>query len=244
MKKINSGSFSFYRNNEHGQFHSVVREELIKETPEKLGIIPFYQSYVDAVTAELSAIEVEQGSQHSRTIEDADILRDRLYRSFVLHINSCLLSFDSTVQDAADRILRIVNQVGDMRKQPYNQESKTLTSLTSQLESNYSADITSCNADVQLSKLKEANDSFVADFGTRASEVSARISGDVRAARVVVDAIYKNIVTVINALVLLNGEAEYSTFIDKVNYQIDYYKNTINNRRSKGKDKADSTPII
>jgi hypothetical protein len=83
-------------------------------------------------------------------------------------------------------------------------------------------------------------------FGKTSSidEVSARISGDVRAARVVVDAIYKNIVTVINALVLLNGEAEYSTFIDKVNYQIDYYKNTINNRRSKGKDKADSTPTI
>ena len=90
-------------------------------------------------------------------------------------------------------------------------------------------------------RLGEANKSFIGDFGTRSTEVSTRISGDVRAARVIVDEIFKNICNVTNAMVLLNGEADYSTFIDKVNYQIDYYKNTINIRRSPGKPKTDST---
>lgn len=239
MKKISSVNFQFFRNNEHGQFHKVIKDELMNHPFVNSVIIKFSQSYVDAVTAELLAIEVEQGSQHTKTIENSDLFRDQLYRSFVLYIKSCLLSFEPAIQEAAARILRIINQVGDMRKQPYNQESETLASFVNQLEINYAADISLCNAVIQLTKLKEANNSFIADFGTRSTEASLRISGDVRVARGVVDPIFKDICTVINAMALLNGDVEYSTFIDKVNYQIDYYKNTISGRRSPGKDKTD-----
>ena len=43
-----------------------------------------------------------------------------------------------------------------------------------------------------------------------------------------------------NAQVLLNGEVDYSAFIDKVHNQIDYYKTTINRRRNPGKDNTDT----
>ena len=244
MKKIKTVDFSNFQNNEHGQFHSAIRDEITAQTPEKLGIIKFFPSYVANVTAELNCIEVEQGSQHTKGIGKADLFRDQLYRSFVLHIRSGLIDYDPAIQSAAERIIRIVDQIGDMRKEPYNKESETLSSFTNQLNSNYAADVALCSANEKLNKLIEANTSFITNFGTRTAEVAARISGDVRVARVATDVDYKNIVSVINALVLLNGEAEYSTFIDKVNYQIDYYKNTINNRRSKGKDKTDSIPTI
>lgn len=243
MKKINQVDFTRFRNNEHGQFHTVIRNEIAAETPQKLGIIKFHQSYIDALAVQLTAIEVEMGSQHTKTIEDSDLYRDQLYRSFVLHIESCVMDFEPAVQQAANRINRIVDQVGDMRKQPYNQESESLTSLINQLVNNYEADIAVCNATLKLNKLSEANTSFVSDFGTRSTEVSTRISGDVRAARVLVDDIFKNICNVINAMVLLNGDADYSTFIDKVNYQIDYYKNTINTRRSVAKNKVETSNI-
>ena len=110
------------------------------------------------------------------------------------------------------------------------------------MRNNYASDVALCSATDKLNKLVEANNSFIANFGTRTAEVASRISGDVRAARVATDGDYKNIVSVINALVLLNGEDLYSSFIDKVNYQIDYYKSTINTRRSKGKDEKDNTP--
>lgn len=241
MKKINQVDFSHFKNNEHAQFHSVLKNELIAETPEKLGVIKFYSSYANALTAELAAIEVEQGSQHTKTIEDSDLYRDQLYRSFVLNNKACLFSFDSEIQNAASRIQRIIDQVGDMRKQAYNLESETLTSFINQLMSNYSTDIALCNSTTLLQKLDEANKSFIVDFSTRSSEISTRVSGDVRAARVNVDIVFKNMCNVINAMVLLNGVDDYSTFIDKVNYQIDYYKNTINIRRSSGKPKTDST---
>lgn len=242
MKKIKTVDFSDFQNNEHGQFHSVIRDEISTQDPNRLGIIKFFPSYVDDLTTELASIEVEQGSQHTKGIGNADLFRDQLYRSFVLQIRSGLIDYDPAVQAAAERIIRIVDQIGDMRKEPYNKESETLTSLTNQMNNNYAADVALCSATEKLNKLVEANTSFIANFGTRTAEVASRISGDVRVARVATDADYKNIVNVINALVLLNGEDEYSSFIDKVNYQIDYYKNTITTRRSKSKEKSDSTP--
>ncbi len=236
MKKINSVNFQPFKNNEHGQFHRVVRDALSADPAVKTIVSKFYQSYLDAITAELMAIDVEQGSQHTGTVEDSDLFRDQLYRSYVLQIHSGLLSFDPAVQEAANRILRIVNQVGDMRREPYNQESETLSSLINQLENNYAADVKLCNSELHLSKLKEANNSFITNFGTRSTEAALRISGDVRIARAVTDPIFKNIRSVINAMVLLNGEEAFSAFIDKVNYEIDYYTNTINKRSSSGKN--------
>jgi len=242
MKKIKQVDFSHFKNNEHGQFHKVIRDELTGNDAVNTMVIKFSQSYVDAVTAELLAIEVEQGSQHTGSIEDSDLFRDRLYRAFVLQIKSAILSYEPTIEEAANRIIRIIDQIGDMRKEPYNKESETLTSFTNQMNNNYATDVALCSATDKLNKLVEANNSFIANFGTRTAEVAARISGDVRVARAATDVDYKNIVSVINALVLLNGEDQYSSFIDKVNYQIDYYKNTISTRRSKGKDESDNTP--
>ena len=133
MKKIKTVDFSDFQNNEHGQYHSVVRDEITAETPEKLGIIKFFPSYVDDVTTELDSIEVEQGSQHTKGIGKADAFRDQLYRSFVLQIRSGLIDYDPAVQAAAERIIRIIDQIGDMRKEPYNKESETLTSFTNQM---------------------------------------------------------------------------------------------------------------
>ncbi|ADQ78772.1 hypothetical protein Palpr_0616 [Paludibacter propionicigenes WB4] len=242
MKKIKTVDFSDFQNNEHGQFHSVIRDEISAQDPNRLGIMKFFPSYVADVTTELASIEVEQGSQHTIGIGKADLLRDQLYRSFVLQIRSGLIDYDPAIQAAAERIIRIVDQIGDMRREPYNKESETLASLTNQMRNNYASDVALCSATDKLNKLVDANNSFIANFGTRTAEVASRISGDVRAARVATDGDYKNIVSVINALVLLNGEDLYSSFIDKVNYQIDYYKNTINARRSKGKDESKSTP--
>jgi hypothetical protein len=245
MKKINSVNFYPFRNDEHTQFHTTIRNEIEAANPMLLGVTKFLPSYVDAIMAELAANEVEEGSQHTKAIETADLYRDQLYHSLVLHMKSAEVDAEKPMREAAARIIRVLNQVGDMRKQPYNQESGTLTNLGNQLMNNYLNDLNTCMAQDKLRKLIEANNSFIQNFGTRTTELSNRISGDVRAARAVTNEIYNNMMLVINAQVLINDEAPYSSFIDKVNYQIDYYKNTISIRQSLGqseKSKKNDTP--
>jgi hypothetical protein len=242
MKGIKNLEFSHFRNDEHTQFHTIIRNEIETANPMLLGVTKFFPSYVDAVIAEQAANEVEEGSQHTKTIEMADLYRDQLYHSFVLHMKSAEVDAEKPVCEAAGRIMRIVNQVGDMRKQPYNQESGTLTGLCNQLMNNYLNDLNTCLALDKLRKLIDANNLFIQNFGTRSFEMANRISGNVRAARAVTNEIYNNMMLVINAQVLMNDEAPYSNFIDKVNYQIDYYKNTINIRQSLGKSDKNNTP--
>ena len=151
-----------------------------------------------------------------------------------------MLHFDKDVQTAAAVIMRIVDQVGDIRKQNYNQESTSISSLVNQLKGNYLQEITKCNSLETLNKLEEANNAFINQFGSRTNEESARLSGDVRLARIPVDKSFHDITNVINAMVLVNGEADYASFIDKVNYLIDYHKNTIKMRKGR-KGGASST---
>jgi len=233
MKKINPINFHFFKNNEHAQFHSDVKSEIALITPQKLGISAIYSGYVDALYAEFAAIEVEAGSQLTKTIEDHDDFRDQLYKSFVHKTKSDLLHYDVQVQLAATKIMRIIEQVGDMRKQNYNQESETITSLVNQLLNNYSPELTLCSSMDLVNKLAETNTGFINQFGSRSTEAAARLSGDVRATRAPVDKAFNDIRTVVNAMVILNGEADYASFIDEVNYLIEYYKNTIKVRKAR-----------
>ncbi len=242
MENIRIYDFTQLRNNEHGQFHSTFRNEVITATPHKLGIEKLFPGYAAALDAELQAIEVEQGSQFTKSIEETDAYRDQLYRAYVLNVRSCSLNYDAEVQKSAQNILRIIEQVRDMRKQPYNQESETIVSLIGQIKTNYAADVEKCRNGDLLDKLEKANNQFINHFGTRANEVSSRLSGNVRIARNPVDEGFKNIITVINAMALINGVDEYKAFIDKVNYLIDYNRTTLKSRKTTGKgNKSGST---
>lgn len=239
MRKIRVIDLTRLRNNEHAQFHQSIKVDIDNVTAAKLGIAKFYPAYIAAIDAELRAIDVEQGSKYTKTITESDGYRDQLYNSYVLALKAGKLSFDPEVQTACNNILRIVEQVGDMRKQNYNQESETLKSLVNQLKSNYADDIIKSKTAETLNKLEEANNQFIDHFGVRAQDVALRPSGDVFTTRSPLDEIYHTIVDVVNSLVLLNGEEDYSAFIDKVNYWIDYNNTTINMRKSTNKSKKD-----
>lgn len=247
MKKINSVDFSQFKNNEHEQFHADVVKEIDNATPAKLGINPLYGRYSAAVTAEHAAIAVENGSKFTETVEEADLFRDQIYRGFVLQTEGNIMSYNPEVRQAAHNIKRIVDQIGDMRKQNYNQENESMKSLITQIKSNYLADVTKCNQLPLLNKLEEANNTFIQHFSARGDEEAARISGNVRMVRIPVDQEFHNIANVINAGVLINGEADYATFIDKVNYLIDYHKNTIKIRKANHKSTSkvqDGKPTV
>jgi hypothetical protein len=44
-------------------------------------------------------------------------------------------------------------------------------------------------------------------------------------------------------LALVNGDAEYAEFIDKVNYYVDYYKTTLAARKGRKKPEAETAPV-
>jgi len=78
----------------------------------------------------------------------------------------------------------IIDQVGELRKYPYNQETETIQSLVNQLKENYMTQLENTGLIEAVNQLDLANQSFNDRFGTRATEVSGRPDGDVRKERV------------------------------------------------------------
>ena len=75
--------------------------------------------------------------------------------------------------------------------------------------------------------------------------MAARISSNVRNARIVVDPLYQAIVDQVNALTLVEGETDYAEFIDRLNYYINYYKATVAARRGrKGNNPTPPAPTV
>jgi hypothetical protein len=239
MKQIPYVFPRYLHNDEHDQLHSDIENLILVETIGKLGITDQYPVYQQARIAEKAALQVEQGSVYTIPITQSDGYRDDLDLGFELLVESHLHHFDPQVQEKAQRVWRILQQYGTIRKLNYNAESSNMTNRNTELITKYAADVAAIGNGLGtqwLNKLNEANNQFISHFGDRATEASARISGNVLDARIAVDNAFNDITTRINALVVVNGEANYAAFIDKVNYYINYHKETLAARKGRKKD--------
>lgn len=157
-----------------------------------------------------------------------------------MFVESCLYHYDPAVQNAGEHIQRIIDKYGDLRRLPYNKESAAITNRNTELLTNYASDVATASAAEWLNKDNAANDEFIAHFGERANEEAARLVSNVCDSRNQTEDAYNAIIEQVNALALVNGEAEYAGFIDKVNYYVDYYKSTLAAR--KGRSKVETAP--
>jgi len=62
-------------------------------------------------------------------------------------------------------------------------------------------------------------------------------------ARVLVDAAYNIIINRINALIVINGDAVYATFVGELNLRIEHYNNLIAQRKGRN-GKPPVPPVV
>jgi len=247
MKEILLFSQRYLRNGEHDQLHNEFSKLISDETAEKLGIVNETVPYEQARTNEKLALQAEQGSAYTQSVTDADAYRDETDLGFCMFIESNLHHPDATIRENARKIMRIIDQYGNMRKFNYNDESSQMANRNAEIQNNYAAELSTLGAGWGtrwLNELVTANNQFIADFGTRANDEAAKVYVNTLEARAATDAAWTVIARRINALVLVNGEATYAEFIDKVNYFVDYNKNLINARKGKNKkDEQDNEAV-
>lgn len=241
MKQIKKLVLTYLRNDEHYQLMIEVDGLIVQFSPETLGIVDKYLPFKTAHNKEDVALKVERGSSNTLLIADKDGKRDSTHHGLELQVESYSYHWIPAMVEAARRIGRILEQYGNLRILSYNEESSAIGNLVQELRAEpYLTDVASLGLTSWVDQLETDNTNFKNIFNERANEEAARASGNVRAARIEVDPTYEAIVQRINALVVVNGEAAYAEFIDKVNYYIDYYKNTVAAR--KGRKEKDETP--
>jgi hypothetical protein len=147
--------------------------------------------------------------------------------------------------EAAKRLKRVFDLYGNVRQLSYNEEMDLLTNLVDDLaKADNDTDCTTLKITQWVAALKDRNEAFQTLLNERNTEYANKESGDVKAARIVIDPIYDEIVSRLNAMVTLDmASAEAQTFIKELNQKIKYYETTIASRAGKKDNEEENPPL-
>lgn len=174
-----------------------------------------------------------------------DFARDSSWRGSNNYVNAMCDHPTTEVAAYADEVKDIYEKYGDPTGLSQSEESGVLHNLLQDLEALDSSKRTALALDVWINDLKEKAQAFEEAAAQRTQANALRQSGAVKDARAAAEASYRQLVKTINALVIIEGDAEYATFIDHVNAIIDREKSILKRRQAitdkkKGEEGTDS----
>lgn len=240
--KVYHGSSVEIINGENVNFHNESLEQLENANPAQLGVEEQTRTYGSACGDLKLSFDVFEASELSAESSRLDVCRDRAYSGFKSYVKVCLNDDDEEQSEAAERIIAVIRkterEIGNPLLLGLAKESTALSSLSRNLAP-LAADVERIGATGRLRKLETANQEYIDLQFERYLEQSAKPSGDVKAARVVADAAYKDIVARINAQILLNGDERFAAYVKAQNALIERYSRIVAQRRGRaGKKEA------
>ena len=246
MELITNVTLSKFRNGEHFQFMTDVKDGITAATPAALNLDTVYPRFETAYTALDNVLRVDAGSVKTEQLVIADGGRDDTWSALNLRIRATLLSPIEKEVEAAKRLKRVFDLYGNVRQLSYNEETGLLTNLVDDLaKPDNDADCTTLKITQWVSALKERNEAFQTLLNERNTEYANKESGDVKAARIVIDPIYDEVVSRLNAMVTLDmASAEAQTFIKELNQKIKYYESTLAARAGRNDSEEEEIPPI
>jgi hypothetical protein len=97
----------------------------------------------------------------------------------------------------------------------------------------YAADAKTAKIDDWVTELDANQTEFVKTQNHRYDELGEKTRLRMKEVRVEVDGAYRTMVEKINALIIVNGEAPYVDFVNKLNQRIDEYTKKLFKKKSK-----------
>ncbi len=237
MNTIKELAASLLRQEESYGFHSLAVNEFAKcnhpKFIEKLGV------YKDCLAQFDGALKQGGKSESTAKITLLDEQRDAAYLGLVRQVRNTLHHFNARRAEAAQKIQNILNKYSDPRSLPYIQESGILENLLQDLNAaDAKANVALVGANEWKDELQRANNEFMALFANRNEEQATVVTGLSKEARTETDNAYRNCVRRLNALIELDGDAEYASIVSNLNKLIDYQKQVISARKTHNQAQA------
>jgi len=228
MVKIIVAPLSRFRNDQHLFLMTKTQLLIRQETASKLGIELLEAPLAEAVASETAAVAVEEGSSFTKKIKAKALERKELFEGFEHMLKTGLLHYDLSIREAAEKIMRVRENYGNIRMKTKAEKTTSIRNLTAELLNPENRPYMLLLLAIDwVTKLQSTNEEHDTLYVSRNKEEVESISGNVRAARQVTDPCYINIVERINAQVTLNGDANYLSFINQQNGIIQDLKTTL-----------------
>lgn len=184
------------------------------------------------------AMERISKSEHTQSVAEFDAQRDSLYMAIRLKVQAYSYSTQPDQLQAAADIQVVLDHYGDFRRKPYNEESAIVYNFVQALRERSAAMLT-LGLEQWVAELEAANNGVVQRMADRSDARAAVQLEDVRAVRAEFNAAYQRMLTLIEAAIVLNGEAPYADFVNKLNERLQYYKTTLAHRRTVSKTRRE-----
>ena len=242
MKKITTINLTRLRTEEDFGFLKLVLAETenlpAEETPSILTAA--VNSFETAFNAFDAALKASATNPATASATDADVERDQSWRGINAYVKAMCSHPTDDVASAATEAKSLFDKYGDPTSLAQTEESGVLHNLLQDLETFDSAKRTSLALDVWIADLKTKEEAFLAVAARRTEADAARQVGIVKETRTAAEAAYRSLVDTVNALAMINGDADYATFIEHVNAIIERQKGILKARATRGK-KEDTT---
>lgn len=134
----------------------------------------------------------------------------------------------------------VFDYYGDLANETREGETADMNKFIADLKGKYAADVAIVGLTEWVTELKMNNDAFDQLKQNKTTEASVRTQLKMKQERAKVDTAYSNITAQINALILVEGEANYAVVTNELNALIDEYNLIIAKRKASG-DKDSST---
>ena len=177
-----------------------------------------------ALKAEDDALALSKANLLSKEIKAVDAERDKHYKALRKAIKFFLNHPDAELVKAAARLEQLLKDYNINPAMQLDRETGLLLNLISNLETKSAADVTALALTPVVQAMKQANDKLREVTRARANDRAVQIVGQLKQAQHASAEAYRTLVQKVNALAVVEGEADYADFISKMNEQVKHYK--------------------
>jgi hypothetical protein len=227
MLKIADCPLSRYQNDEHYNFHTDVNGLITYFTAASLLIVAEYATYSPLLEDEGVALNIVRKSSYSQALSESDKVRDNTIFGMDEAISSGLRHFNAEIREAAKRLKILRDSSGNIARKAYSKESGDVIKLLADLRGPHATDVTAARIGEWVDELEVDQNNFVATQNHRYDEAGEKTRLRMKEVRIEVDEAYRTLVNKINALIIVNGEAPYVDFVNKLNLRIEAYTNNL-----------------
>ncbi|MDR1156542.1 MAG: DUF6261 family protein [Bacteroidales bacterium] len=237
MERITFFRTTAMQKGEYVSFMSETDRQLVANDVNRMRLGGLHPLFKDKLLLVQQTHGVLPGNSLTEAKNNAEYYRDTRYVAFSIAVRSATYNSDPAISEAADRVLKVVDEIGNPTKLSDSKGTARLFNLQTNLQP-YSADIQLIGVDGRLAELVSANGEFVRLQDEWYKAGGEKPSGNMFAARQQLDPVYKNIVNCINSFAVINGVAAYESFILAHNKLIAQYKTIIASRKTRAKKAA------
>lgn len=227
MKEIKDITNRLLPNATYFSFHSDFLKALEADSKVKEKVEAQIEVYKAALAKVDEAMVISQKSLKTDEIAQADRERDLLYTGLKNAVKSYANLPNEELAKAQKVLAQVIKDYGIKTTMQMDKQTGLLVNFIDDLENKYQNETQVLGLEKFLAPMKVANEKVRNTLVARTEEQASREVGAMKLARGAVDEAYRLLVKYINAFALIEGEENYSAFIDFANEHINRFKKNV-----------------